>query len=97
MSISPQSNRARLVGRKKPRIEYRVVDEYQSVSIATLNLQPFHKSELHYDTLLELPNRIGISLIGYLSSKLAHLLLNLIAINGNDKPCRLDLAVLDDF
>jgi len=34
-----------------------------------------------YDTLLELPNRIGISLIGYLSSKLAHLLLNLIAIN----------------
>lgn len=30
MSISPQSNRARLVGHKKPRIEYRVVDEYQS-------------------------------------------------------------------
>jgi hypothetical protein len=30
VSISPQSNRARLVGHKKPRIEYRVVDEYQS-------------------------------------------------------------------
>src|ERR1700736_5339600 len=43
-------------------------------------LLPSHKSELHYDTLLGLPNRIGISLSGYLSSKLAHLLLNLIAI-----------------
>ena len=38
------------------------------------------KVNLHYDTLLEPPNRIGISLIGYLSSKLAHLLLNLITI-----------------
>jgi hypothetical protein len=42
---------------------------------------------LHYDTLLELPNRIGISLIGYLSSKLAHLLFNLIAINQGRFTC----------
>ena len=50
-------------------------------------LLPFHKSELHYDTLLELPNRIGISLIGYLSSKLTHLLLNLIPINQGRFTC----------
>ena len=42
---------------------------------------------MHYDTLLELPNRIGISLIGYLSSKLAHLLLNLITINEGHFTC----------
>jgi hypothetical protein len=41
--------------------------------IRRIALPPFHKSELHCDTLLELPNHIGISLIGDLSSKLAHL------------------------
>jgi hypothetical protein len=49
--------------------------------IGRIVLLPFHKSELPYDALLELPNRIGSSPIGDLSSKLAHLLLDSIAIN----------------
>jgi hypothetical protein len=50
-------------------------------------LQPSRKSELHHDTLLEVPNRIGISLIGYLPSKLAHLLLYLSAVNQGRLTC----------
>jgi hypothetical protein len=50
-------------------------------------LQPSRKSELHHDTLLEVPNRIGISLIGYLPSKLAHLLLYLSAVNRGRLTC----------
>jgi len=50
-----------------------------------LEIRP--KSELHCDTLLQLPNRIGISLIGDLSSKLAHLFLNSITVNQGRFTC----------
>ncbi len=56
--------------------------------LESLNIMEFDDASTpDYDTLLELPNRIGISLIGYLSSKLAHLLLNLIAINQGRFTC----------
>jgi hypothetical protein len=50
-------------------------------------LPRFCKNELHFDTLLELPNGIGISLIGYLPSKFAHFLLNSIAIDQRRFTC----------